>query len=84
MGSLKLAIYCMAPISYTESDLSIRVKFAIIITEKLDALISACPPVPSPPSLLEAGLSSKPGQVSHSFIQPSLKKVPVTESPQPH
>lgn len=84
MDSLKLAIYCMAAISYTESDLNIRVKFAVIITEKLDALNSACPLVQSPPSLLEAGLSSKPDQVSHNFIQPCLKKVPVMESPQPH
>lgn len=43
MDSLKLAIYCMAAISYIETDLSIRVKFAIIITKKLDALNSAHP-----------------------------------------
>lgn len=60
MDSLKLVIHCS---SYIESDFNIRVKFAIIITEKLDALNSACPLVQSPPSLLEAGLSSKPDQV---------------------
>lgn len=43
MDSFKLAIYCMAAISYIESDLSISVKFAIITTEKLDALSSAHP-----------------------------------------
>lgn len=84
MGSLKLAIYCMAAISSTESDLSIRVKLAVITIEKLDALNSARPLVQAPPSLLEAGLSSKPDWVSHNSIQSCLKKVPLSESPQPH
>lgn len=63
MDSLKLVIFCMAAISYIESDFNIRVKFAIIITEKLDALNSACPLVQFPPSLPDAGLPSKPDQV---------------------
>lgn len=51
MDSSKSAIYGMAAINDVGLDLNIRVKFAIRITEMLDALNSACPLVQSPPCL---------------------------------